>query len=771
MRRAMLVILLCMVGGCGRSWYRRDADRDTYAAVEERNADPRWEVPYLSVNANPTSRLYDPYNPDFPPMPPDDPAAHEYMHWANGMPGYRRWHKDGDAPSVEDPAWRNYLELDDKGVLVLSRERAVELAWLNSREYQTALEQLYLQALTLTFDRFEFALHWFGTNNTNYVHFGAGADETSVLTTASTLGFTKMLGAGGQLGAELLNSFVFQFTPTGPTFAASNINFSFLQPLLRLAGRDVRMETLTQGERTVLYFLRDFAHFRKNFYFNVTTSRFGSFLALLQQVQSIRNLEANVEKQQQNLLQHQALYETEQVSSVQLDQAIQGVLTDRLSLLQAQTALQTAFDGFKAILGLPPDIPIRLDDSLLGPFQLADPALERLQKEVKTFLLEYRNLLDQAPPLAKLQEGFRKLKDFQASTLKLVSEVQGEIERWKKLPAEPGQEEEETSRQRALQESLAKQIPELRKDLQTLGQRIDQSVAALREDKRKQGLDSLLKLIEQQSDTVAALFVLQNRVRVHLIQLQPVNWPLDAAVEYARTHRLDLMNERGRVVDAWRQIAVTANALKSDLNLTLNANIATPLTSNNPVAFSATANTYSAGLQFNAPLNREAERNIYRQSLINYQAERRTYMSLDDQIQRSIRLDLRQLETDRLSFDIARRSLVTAARQVESAEYNLRLTAGQQAQQTTVTIDVLNAYTALLSAKNSLIGTWVSYEQDRIQLLLDLEALQLDEREVSTNDSDGQSHEPVPSYDDPRPNDGRRPDDLPLQQPAGQAVP
>ena len=39
----------------------------------------------------------------------------------------------------------------------------------------------------------------------------------------------------------------------------------------------------------------------------------------------------------------------------------------------AQTRLETVQDEFKNTLGLPPDIPIRLDDSLFGPFRLTAP--------------------------------------------------------------------------------------------------------------------------------------------------------------------------------------------------------------------------------------------------------------------------------------------------------------------------------------------------------------------------------------------------------------
>src|SRR5205823_4068042 len=159
--------------------------------------------------------------------------------------------------------------------------------------------------------------------------------------------------------------------------------------------------------------------------------------------------------------------------------------------------------------------------------------------------------------------------------------------------------------------------------------------------------------IRREKTTVSELYVTQTQIRVFLIKLTPVNVKLDAGVAYARTHRLDLMNQEARVVDAWRQIAVTANLLRSQLTVTGTANLATPPLSLNPVGFAASANSYTVGFQFNAPLNREAERNAYRQSLINYQQLRRNYMALDDSIVESIRLDLRNLQTDRVNFELS----------------------------------------------------------------------------------------------------------------------
>jgi hypothetical protein len=280
MRWLLLILVAGLLSGCTRGHYRRSADREIYGEIQERNCDPRWALPRITVDTPPQSRLFDPFNPNRPPLPPDDPAADRYMRWVNGMHGYRRWHKNGDAPWIEDPGWRAFLELSDQGILVLTANRAVELGFLNSRDYQTQLETLYTTALALSFERYEFALHWFLTNDTSWTHFGSSADEQNTLTTTSDFGFTKMFAAGGQLMAELTNTFVFQFAGGEHTTTQSNILINFTQPLLRAFGRNVRLEGLTQAERNLLYQVRTVARFRKQFAFQVATNNYLSRSAI-----------------------------------------------------------------------------------------------------------------------------------------------------------------------------------------------------------------------------------------------------------------------------------------------------------------------------------------------------------------------------------------------------------------------------------------------------------------------------------------------------------
>jgi outer membrane protein TolC len=212
---------------------------------------------------------------------------------------------------------------------------------------------------------------------------------------------------------------------------------------------------------------------------------------------------------------------------------------------------------------------------------------------------------------------------------------------------------------------------------------------------------------------------------------------LEEATRYARNNRLDLMNERGRVVDSWRQIEVTANALKAGLDLRVNANVATPPGTANPVDFRASASSYSAGILFDGPLNRMAERNAYRAALIAYQQQRRDFMALEDQIEATIRADLRRLEQERASFAIARQSLISAARQVEEARDRLLFI--QSAADTTTTLDILNALNTLLQAKSDLLNNYLSYESDRVKLLLDMEMLEIGPQGVPADESDHHS--------------------------------
>jgi outer membrane protein TolC len=726
------LFFLALAAGCRPRDYRLRADREVYGIVAERQTDPRWELPERPVEPDPRSRLSDAFDPDRSPTPPDDPAARRFMHRAYKRTGSKVWRRRSDAPWIEDPAWRGDLPVRADGTLVVGTDNAMELALLHSREYQDEVDKVYLAALRLTLERFEFDVHWAAGNRTFFEHFGNSSlpNESNTLSTNTGLGFSRSLAGGGQLIADFANSFVWEFTGENAHVASSGLLITLTQPLLRGAFRHVRMEALTQAERDVLYTVRELARFRQRFYVDVVGGG-GGYLSLLAQVQSIRNQQANLERLQLNVEEHQELVRSGTMRLLQLDLVSQEYLQGRLSLLTAENALQTSLDNYKIRLGLPPDLPAAIDDALLRRFELNDPRLDELLASAERLYRQHL-ALDAAPTPQALAPEVKKLLAMQEALLPVVAAIETELKQCRerlqartpgpndaaRMPSTVIGTKELDDMAAALAETraeLQKNIAETRELLESPGKP---------EEAWKTFRDELLGEHFRNRRLGDAL-VLQTRVRVYLIELEPVDLGEEEAVSLALDNRMDLMNQRARVVDAWRAVAVAADALQADLDLVFQADLNTDPDRDNPFAFDASANRYRVGLEFDSPLVRRRERNAYRARQIAYQAARRAYMAAEDNIRSQIRRDLRDLETNREQFEISRRQLWIATRQLEEAQLNLRTQRADPKAGSSPTRDLLDALRSLLNAKNSLIGNWVAYATSRMNLYRDIGLMEI----------------------------------------------
>ncbi len=776
--RARLLLLAAVVAGCSRAHYRESADRETYPILTEREVSPAYDIGRTRVEPPSGSRLADPFDPDHPPKPPDDPAAARFMDHPDGLHGSKHWGRYGYTDRIEPPGWEQCLGLDGKGTLKLDQEKAVELALLNSREYQTALEDVYLQALALTLNRFEFDVHWFGRNSTTYTHTGTSSfpTESNTLAVNSDFGFSRNFAAGGQLLVDLANALTYEYTGHSAQ-VRSNIAVQFIQPLLRNAGRQVRLETLTQAERDTLYAVRTFARFRKQFWAGIAVAS-GGYLDLLLAVQQIRNARFNLKQQEETYRLYLELFRGGRRSVVELDQIFQSLQQARLSVIQSETALQNALDRFKLQLGLPPRIPVELDDSFLEQFVLTDPSLEKLRDDLEAFQRERVKELDAPPPAADLRAHFATLRGLADRVPTAFAAATADLDRWGARldrPARPDEDPEQRERARTAYDTLRKQLPEAEADLKRAGAAIDRHRAAVADDTRKASWEAITADVKALIALLDTAIAIQTQSRIYLIELPEVQADEAQAVAYAKQNRLDLQNLLGQVTDAWRQVTVAANKLRGDVNVVANANVVTQPGRLSPVAFTADASSYSVGLQIDGPLNRVAERNAYRASLITYQRAKRAYVAGSDQVELQIRRDLRQLNQLRLSFEISRQQVLSAARQVENSKLQLVRPGGGGGPVgggggggDTVTLNLLQAYATQLSNLNALVSNFISYEQQRVQLLLDLEALQLDQRGFPAN-APGTPH---PATDGPPPEAGERlaapqPVPPPARTPAG----
>ena len=284
------LITLLLVGaaasstGCSRTFYRRQADIDAYGLVREKATHPHWRLENYTISVDPRSRMYDPYSIDCPPIPPDDPTAHELMHCVDHKRGWPFWHDNGERPFVENPAWPEYIEIDERGVVKLSAEDAVRLALLHSRTYQTQVENLYLSALDVSAERFDFDTQFFAGYNVFASWLGRDARGTNngqsesnlQLNTASDFNNTswqmrRNFSTGSTLIVNFANQLMWQFSGPDDYRGTSLIDFALFQPLLRDAGRERILEVLTLSERALLANVRSMEQYRQGFYVNVMT--------------------------------------------------------------------------------------------------------------------------------------------------------------------------------------------------------------------------------------------------------------------------------------------------------------------------------------------------------------------------------------------------------------------------------------------------------------------------------------------------------------------
>ena len=367
----MAVVMLQV--GCHRSFYRIQADEEAMAILREKTTDPRWALPNYDFEPDSRSRMYSPFSQDHPPMPPDDPTSAQIMEVVDGKPGYPHWHANGDTPFVQNPEWQLFLPIDEEGVVRLKMEDAYRLALLHSREYQTQNENLYLEALDVSQSRFSFESQLFFPSITSF--------SSSGISTSETLSLRKAGVAGSSLLVSLANDLVWTFPGSVSPSIGTLFSWSFTQPLLRGAGRDVVMESLTQSERSFLSAIRSLERYRREFYLTITTNN-QSYLEVLQNQQRIRIQEANVATQRSVVAQFQALVEAGRINNQQLQFTQSSLYRAQEDLLSAKRDNQNLIDDFKLTLGLPPDLELVIEDELLDQFQLIDVEMTDRQNRI-----------------------------------------------------------------------------------------------------------------------------------------------------------------------------------------------------------------------------------------------------------------------------------------------------------------------------------------------------------------------------------------------------
>ncbi|MBE6428460.1 MAG: hypothetical protein E7028_07790 [Planctomycetaceae bacterium] len=751
----ILFILLCVFilpleTGCQRQFWRHQADADVQNIVAEKKCQfPTLSMTDYRFQADRNARFYLPYDRDHQPMPEDDPTANVMMRCVYGKKGSDIWTKHGVISSVENPNWQKSLPRDEEGNVLLNRDTAIRIALVNSPEYQTAMENIYLSALRVSLRRYDFDIHY-STNHGAYYDTAFHGTSNYQLDTVNARA-TRFSALGGTFAAGLANSIVWTVGGDSDSsgFSTTLLNMSLVQPLLRNFGRAYALESLTQTERAFICNLREMERYRQGFYVDVMVggigiqtpgsggsvstpsvegmiTNAGNLYGLIYSQLELANQRQNVLDLQFSMDRMQALYEADRLERTQVDQTRQSLLNAQINLMTAENRYQTSLDQYKMEIGLPPALKVSVKDDMLEPFILMSPQITQMRDDLADYQKALRNghtSFDDTVELVRNQ--VQEMKDYcsviDEDFANLKEAYPKRIAALRMLASRPEVLSGKVDKTAVDPRLFRDRIKKLGEDyllFKTRVVEVEQSLEKAVASKKNVQLDLWM---DQFNTKLLDMSLIQARARLDAVTLSPVKIDEDHALSVARENRLDWMNARTALVDRWRQIEMAANDLKSDVTLTADARTSLENSHSN--------SSLSLGMSVDTPLDRRMERNAYAETLISYDRARREYLRYEDSVHKNIRNLVRQVDVAQLNFELKRISVFVAMNRVDQA--NLQLLQPPKPNQTSqfgdsFARDLIDALNSLLSAQNTFVESWIGFETCRMGIEISLGIFQLD---------------------------------------------
>jgi outer membrane protein TolC len=374
----MLVIL--GLSGCTSAHYRNSADQATYGAIKQKSPLVKDMDPNFSIEQTNSLEL------------------------------------------CSLPVFTNevdYLGLDgakECGARILRLDDALKIAVNHSRSYQSHKESLYLSALALTLARHEFTpLFSAGAKG---AYSGEAVDSPAL---SDNFVEERKVSAGGSFSAEWLirdlgrittafTTDFLRFVSGDPRLATSSkLSATFVRPLLRDAGFKQDMENLTQAERDLLYELRAFTQFRKDFSVKIAAA----YYDVLSNRDAVRNSYLTLKSSRKNADRTRALSQEGRVAGTDLGRQEQQELSSESTWINAVRSYKQALDDFKILIGLKVDTHLVLDERELTSLQIHHPNISaddstRLALAARLDFMNIRDQLEDAERQVLLaQDGLR----------------------------------------------------------------------------------------------------------------------------------------------------------------------------------------------------------------------------------------------------------------------------------------------------------------------------------------------------------------------------
>lgn len=594
----------------------------------------------------------------------------------------------------------------------ITPEQALKLALINSRGYQQRIEQVYVRALDVTLSRFGLQPQFVAgltpqtqpragnlqpNNQTSFLYRTSEAPggPASVLSFGTLAGVGKVTSFGGSILAGFANSVVFNLigqNPVQPT-VNSTLPLQIVQPFLRGGGRAVTLEPLTLAERNMLYDVRLFARFRQEFFVSVLASAGGGPGGGAGTATSANAIAVGgggsaivgslgVGGNPTTI----SGGNDPTIGFLNVLQQIQAVENQRKNV----AAFESLLEAYKQMAEGP--------GSTLSQIQVAQVAssLESQRLTLIQQAVSLRQLFDQYKIQLGLPPDLPLVLDRHLITG--FNDVYGRMYEWYR----------EEDRQPEELEVFLEDLPYLQKIV--LDGRTIIGMQWNPTERQRQ----IIGIGEDYSTQEAALLV---------------------AERIALENRLELMNGRAQLYDAWRQLQVRQNGLKGIFNVAATNQVLSPTGNTNPFGFNSSSKQFNLVLNAELPLIRVAERNSFRAGLINYRQQQRFLQSLEDSIKLSVRSNIRNLVQFAQQYETQRRLLLVSLKQRDNTARTLFAppavgAAAGAGDQTAQTQQLTQSLQQIAQSQSQLVSLWVQYQTSRLTLYRDLGIMPYDEWEA-----------------------------------------
>ena len=257
----------------------------------------------------------------------------------------------------------------------LTLKDALIVAARDNYDYRRRKEDIYLEALDLSSQRYQFRLRrGFGGG----VSWESADDEESV---SGSLDFSliKWLAQGARITFDISEDFQEYLSGDGERTFQAGVSLDIFQPLFRGAGRRIAQENLLQAEREMVYEIRSFLRYQRSFSVDVARK----YLALLLSKDNLQSYWNNYLYLKRTTERIEMLSRSGRIPPFEADQAKQNEYRAYQRWLEASNSYQRSLDEFKIFLAFSLETEISPDEKALET--LLKEGLPEIEVELEKF--------------------------------------------------------------------------------------------------------------------------------------------------------------------------------------------------------------------------------------------------------------------------------------------------------------------------------------------------------------------------------------------------